>query len=240
MCTIGYIANCGLVFKNRDKSELVEQELITTDSFTALRTVGESYYAGGINRCGCGFVTAAVGKRLWPKEWLSASDTELISPSGFMSEKLADCQSVLPWLDHFRQCTNWQGFNLILFEPGKVFFVLLAGAKVEIRQSTTDEIHTNHFADFPGGHKTAEGSGSCDSFQRLNFAREMLQKDNSSTSLDSLQEALLTDASGGNSGLWLTEPKGVLLTVSSIIFAIADKRYYYSDNRVLGYRTSIC
>ncbi len=227
MCTIGYLAKSGLVFKNRDKQEIVAQELIVNDKLVTVRTVGENYYAAGMNGHGCGFVTAAVGRRLWPNEWLLPKETELKTPSKFLSDTLADRSNIDDWLEYLRRGKCWQGFNLVLFEPGKVFFVLLAGAKVEIRQCQMSEIHTNHFSAYPGDNKIAPGTGSCDSFARLTWAKANLS---ASTTVSGLQQVLTSVTNSAAGGLWLTEPTGGLVTVSSIIFDIIEGKVSYSDN----------
>lgn len=224
MCTIGYVASSGLVFKNRDKSEPVEQEIVRTDGLVALRTVDEDYCAGGINKHGCGFVTAAVRRQLWDKNWLLSKNTDLVSPSGFMSDTLADCTSIDLWLEHFQAGKNWQGFNLILFESGRVVHVLLAGEQVQVTLCLAEEIHTNHFASIEYQRTQAPGTGSCDTFARLSWAKTDLP---AHTNLPTLQKALNTIPTDTDGGLWLTNPTSGLVTVSSIIFDTKGRKVHY-------------
>ena len=65
MCTIGYHKTLGILFKNRDKQSVVEEEIIADDNVIACRTRGAGYFSWGLNRNGCAFVSAAINSPEW-------------------------------------------------------------------------------------------------------------------------------------------------------------------------------
>ena len=65
MCTLFSSLELGLLAKNRDKNEPTDEEIVEDENIIAVRTKDSDYFSLGLNRFGCGFISAAVNSPAW-------------------------------------------------------------------------------------------------------------------------------------------------------------------------------
>ncbi len=220
MCTIGYLPDLGLVFKNRDKSDQTAEEVVRDGSVLATRTVGADYYSCGLNRAGCAFVSAAINSPRWMEHlyrgetaqaaaFLAAENEGLSNPARVVSAGLRACRSAKEILDRLRADQSaWRGYNIIIADGAGAWLAELRGWDMEARPLTGQTAATNHFCkikygptkdDYPSTHR------------RLAYTQKKLA---AAGSLDDVFAMLRPRDPEDVKAIWRT---GVFSTISSVV-----------------------
>ena len=227
MCTIGYIKDKLLVFKNRDKTAPVTEEVIANADYIICRTVGERHISCGFNKYGCGFVTAAVNEYFWPCDNDQYSPKSQTPPSLELSLTLPKVESLDYWLEYLSSDNIiWQGGNIILFDKDNVKLAEFYGKSVKITACEKDIIRANHFNGISYACPDDRKTGQINTFEREKRVQEALPQINH---LADLQAILVKPVETGTDGIWMSDIKGGLITVSSNIIDIANLIFYHCD-----------
>lgn len=232
MCTIGYIEENQLIFKNRDKTSPVEEEIVNDGNIIACRTTGERHFSCGLNQFGCGFVTASVDQYFWPYSGDLYSPKQQFPASLYLSETLPRVKDISEWERFFTEDDRiFQGANLIIFDQKQVKFVEIFANHVNFNSKPGTTIRANHFADVPCDDPNGRRTGELNTFERERRAQSYLAK--ISGSIDDLQAYLSRpvvkggQGAGDDSGIWMSDKSGGLITVSVNIIDRAGLAFYH-------------
>ena len=232
MCTIGFCRDLNIVFKNRDKDKLVEEEIIADDNIIACRTVGADYYSWGINRYGCAFVSAAIntpkwtqlhynGKTIEANEQYELENIGLDSPMQLISNILPSVKRVDMWIETINVSKRiWKGYNILIADSQNAYIIELYKDQYNIREIGDREVITNHFQIIDHGPKNE--SDYENSFQRLTYGKEKIEKVKST---GDIFQMLKPDNPEDQKKIWRSDE---FSTVSSTIINFQDCHVYYS------------
>ncbi len=238
MCTIGYCANLNMIFKNRDKlaAQCTAEEIVSSNSTLAARTVGSNYYSWGMNINGCAFVSTAVNTPKWCKLVYSGKQKEaddqyrlenegLSSPMEVVSSMLANVNNVQQWIDALNDSRlMFMGYNILVADTQSAYLVEVYQEKRVMRKLTQNEAITNHFQTVDHGPEKNEDYPS--TFRRLEYASSKI-KDVDSTS-DILQIVKPLDNSDKTIQIWRNG--GVFETISSSIIDFGEGTVCYAKS----------
>ena len=233
MCTIGFIEPHQLIFKNRDKTSPVEEEIINDGNIIACRTKGERHFSCGFNRSGCGFVTASVDQFFWPHSGDIYSPKQQYPVSLHLSETLADIKDISEWEKFFAdQDRIFQGANLIIFDQNQVKFVELFANNAKSYSKTGKTIRANHFDNVSCSEPNGRRTGELNTFERNDLTQSYVN--NSPADLNSLHSFLARPVTKADKpsceqpGLWMSDISGGLITVSVNIIDRANLTFYHT------------
>ena len=179
MCTIGYIKDLNLIFKNRDKIKETPEEVIAEDSYTAVKTKGADYFSCGVNKYSFGFVSAAINTPQWialiyagklqeARQLLERENNSLSNPMLIVSEMLPETKSINQVIDKIRSAgLKWIGYNILLADAKEAVVIETCGPEVSERKLSPKEVVTNHFLTLKYGPK--EYSEYPSSFRRYDY-----------------------------------------------------------------------
>lgn len=239
MCTIGYLPDLGLVFKNRDKSDETDEETVREGPVLAMRTVGADYYSCGLNRAGCAFVSAAINSPRWMEHlyrgeasqaaaFLAAENEWLSNPARVVSAGLRACRSAKEILDRLRADESpWRGYNIIIADGAGAWLAELRGRDMEARPLTGRTAATNHFRkikygptkdDYPSTHR------------RLAYAQRKIA---AAGSLDDVFAMLRPRDPEDAKAIWRT---GIFSTISSVVIDLNDRALHRCAGLDTDYR----
>ncbi len=227
MCTIGYLRKAGIMFKNRDKAAPEVEEIINDGNIMACKTVGDKHYSWGLNKHGCGFVTAMVQSKFWPGDRDKYKEGELKLPSLMLTETLPEVTGLGQWIEILKQKGPWQGYNVILADREGAMLVEMYGENIEVSTCGSVKVVTNHFCDVEYADKEGYKTGHMSTFERYDYAAGRL-KGIEHPSREELQAVLLPNDMGADPGIWMTDASGGLVTVSSNIIDIRNLTLYYA------------
>lgn len=238
MCTIGYHRDLGIVFKNRDKSSQLVEEIIRDEKIIACRTAGADYFSWGINVYGCAFVTSAINSPHWTKliydgdraaadDVLRQENAGLTNPVTVVSSMLPDIQQVEPWVEAL--CADPQralGYNILLADRGQAVLVEAYGVKRSIRPLQPKEAITNNFQTLDHGPKVPEDYPN--SFRRYAYANRLLS---GAISLTDVLNMLNPEDPQLRKQIWRSGP---FITISASVLDLQNGKVYYAreiDNK---------
>ena len=227
MCTIGYLRKAGIMFKNRDKTAPETEEIINDGKVIACKTVGDEHYSWGLNKHGCGFVSAMVQSKFWPSDQDKYKAEDLKLPSLMLTETLPEVRGLGQWLEALKRKGPWQGYNVILADKEGAMLVEMYGEKVEVITCGNVKLVTNHFCDMAYPDKAGYKTGHMNTFERLDYVAGRMKGIENPTRED-LQAVLLPSDMESDPGIWMTDPSGGLVTVSSNIVDIRNLTLYYA------------
>ncbi|OUW30358.1 MAG: hypothetical protein CBD27_01675 [Rhodospirillaceae bacterium TMED167] len=239
MCTLFSSLTAGFLAKNRDKNEPTEEEVLEDDNVIAVRTKGGNYYGLGLNKFGCGFVSAAVNSPAWTqlaetgkieaaRETYRLENFGLTSPTKFVSTLLATEKTITPLVDAFLSgLEKFVGYNILLMDQERAVWLETRGGETHLVELSEEQVVTNHFASIPFGPKNYEDYPS--SFSRSALASTELCVGGT----DKLFSLLLPGGTVGDQ-IWRY---GNFFTVSSSILDLKNRRLHYCGQSESEYRT---
>jgi hypothetical protein len=186
MCTIGYHRDLNIIFKNRDKPSPATEEIVSADGVLAGRTQGANYFSWGLNKFGCGFVSAAINSPLWTSlayqerheeaQVQYQKETEgLKSPIVSVSSMLAGVKQAEEWVDDLVSSqTSHLGYNVLVCDKNQGFLVETYKSERFVKKLLPKEVVTNHFQKLTHGPK--EEGDYPNSFKRFRYGNEMILK----------------------------------------------------------------
>lgn len=185
MCTILYHKLLGVLTKNRDKNILIEEEVVQTSEFIAVRTKGSNYYSLGVNKNGCAFASTAVNSVEWTsiagqgniteaKKLFEDENHGLVSPTVIISELLPHTTDIKFWIEKLMQShTYWMGYNVIVADKNQALVVETYADKTHIRKLMDKDVVTNHFLELDHGSKKYQDYPN--SYDRLKYVSNLIQ-----------------------------------------------------------------
>lgn len=186
MCTIGYLKDLNIIFKNRDKPSPVTEEIVCDGDVLAGRTQGANYFSWGLNRLGCGFVTAAINSPLWTNLAYQERHEEaqlqylkenkgLESPIVSVSNMLAGVKQAGEWVDELVSSqVPHLGYNILVCDKNQGFLVETHKSNRFVKKLLPKEVTTNHFHKLDHGPK--KESDYPNTFKRFRYGNEMILK----------------------------------------------------------------
>ncbi len=232
MCTIGYHRDLGIVFKNRDKSSQLVEEIIRDEKIIACRTAGTDYFSWGINVYGCAFVTAAINSPLWTKliydrnraaadEVSRQENAGLTNPVAVVSSMLPDMQQIEPWVEALSSCSlPFMGYNIVLVDCSHAVLVEAFRDKRHIRRLQPKEAITNHFQVLDHGPHAPTDYPS--SFRRYEYANCLLS---GAISLTDVLNMLNPEDLQLRQQIWRSGP---FITISTSVLDFQNGKVYYA------------
>jgi hypothetical protein len=223
MCTVGYLKDLDVLFKNRDKdvSFTSEEEIVTDDKIMGCRTEGTDYFSWGMNKYGCSFVSTAVntpkwGHLIYEKKFDEAAiqfkheNEGLVSPMKMISDMLHDVKRVDDWIEALHKSKDlYKGYNLLIADCQRAYHIELYQDRREIRELTASEVITNHFKVIDHGPKIESDYPS--TFRRFNYASSRI---NGIKTTGDVCEMLKPASEEDRKKIWRS---GVFYTVSSSV-----------------------
>jgi len=235
MCTIGYHKDLNIIFKTRDKATQIKESIITGDKIIACKSQDATYYSWGLNKHGCGFVSAAINSPKWTKliyegkyneadkQYINENNN-LDNPIIIVSEILPDITDIEEWINALKESNiNSMGYNLLISDSIKAYLLELYKNQIQIKKLSNNEIITNHFHSINHGPKIKSDYPS--SFFRYDYANKQIT---SAESIDHIISIVEYDHEDENKQIWR---KGSFSTVSASIINLNELFIYYSNNR---------
>jgi hypothetical protein len=239
MCTVGYLEDLAIVFKNRDKNVATEEEVIRKPGIVAMRTKGADYYSLGVNIYGCAFVSTAINTPKWTalaaagnkvdaaKQFLIENDG-LVSPTKLISRHLASVQSAQEMVGILEDSNqNFMGYNLVLIDRQGAFRVECYQNQRHITTLPARAVVTNHFNYVAHGPAKFEDYPS--SFKREEEANNRIQVSKSMDDLWALMK--FNNSEDEEQSIWRIGSK--FWTVSSAVLDIKDCSLVLSETPIL-------
>lgn len=239
MCTIGYLKDRNIIFKNRDKSFSIQEELVVNDNILASRTVGDTYFSWGINQYGCGFVSAAINNSRWmdllyegkdqeAADFLKADLEGLSNPMQVVSDLLPSIRSADEWVKALMDRPDrWRGYQFIAVDQDKAHIVEIFGDHCEVRPANDRTVLTNHYSVIDHGPKKYEDYPS--TYRRYDYANERIQK---LDTVDQVLETMNPTNEADKTAIWRS---GTFNTVSSSVIDIAQAQAFYATESEQSY-----
>lgn len=240
MCTAFYLADLGLLSKNRDKGTPEVEEIVQTADVLAVKTSGADYYSLGLNRHGCAFVSTAINNPEWTDVVESGRDEEaqrimardtlgLISPTVLVSRLLSTVRSVDEWIAAIKEAgTPWRGYNVVLADAAGAWLVETYRDAVAARPLPTRAVVTNHFREIDFGPRVPQDYPN--SYARYDYAQEHVA---SIGGVADLAEVIRPQDLARRSRIWR---EGIFRTISSSILDFKNGRLLYTAQCDLPYR----
>ena len=235
MCTIGYLRKAGIMFKNRDKGAPEVEEIINDGNVISCKTVGDEHYSWGLNKHGCGFVTAMVQSKFWPADKDKYSDQQLKLPSLMLTQTLPEVTGLGQWVEKLKHEGPWQGYNVILADKEGAMLVEIYGDHIDVVTCGKVKMVTNHFCDIQYDNKEGYKTGHMNTFERYDYVAGRLHDIEQPTKED-LQAVLLPEDMQKDPGVWMTDPTGGLVTVSANVIDIRNLTLYYATEPGKGWK----
>jgi len=239
MCTLFFHQEFSILAKNRDKNEPANEEIVRTESILAVRTQGADYFGLGVNKFGCGFVSAAINSPEWTataaggdieraRDIFAAENEGLTSPTKIVSENLSDAKSV-DCLVKILEETNcqWMGYNVLLADGSGAALVETYRDQTYVHHLGKQAVVTNHFLELPYG--PIEYEGYPNSYDRYDAAEKAIQNLGRKDIY-----ALLRPAEGDQNLFWRD---GHFFTVSSNLINITQPYLQYRSRGAEAFAT---
>ena len=239
MCTIGYLKDLNVLFKNRDKSFSIDEELVVNSNILASRTVGDTYFSWGMNQFGCGFVSAAINNSRWmdllyedkpeaAADFLKADLEGLDNPMQVVSDLLPSVRSADEWIKALMDRNQlWRGYQFIAVDREKAYIVEVFKDHCEVRPAKDRTILTNHYQVIDHGPKTYEDYPS--TYRRYDYAYERIA---GLGTIDQVLQTMNPADSDDKKAIWRD---GTFSTVSSSVIAIDQSQVFYSTKSAQDY-----
>ena len=228
MCTIGYLRKAGVLFKNRDKGAPETEDIINNGEILACKTVGDEHYSWGLNKHSCGFVTAMVQPKFWPGGQDKYPKERLKLPSLMLTETLSSVTGLGQWIEVFKHKGPWQGYNVILADKEGAMLVEMYGDRIDVITCGNLKVVANHFCDVDYPDREGFKTGHINTFERLDYVAGRLNNIENPAKED-LQDILVPRDMSADPGVWMTDPTGGLVTVSSNIIDLRNLTLYYAS-----------
>ena len=239
MCTIGYQKNLNILFKNRDKSDPTAEVIVPKPDYLAAKTEGANYFSLGVNKYGCGFVSAAVNTPYWTMlmeqekfeeaRVQSRQENEgLVNPMVLISGLLPGTQKAEEWIDALKGSgMRFMGYNVIIADKKKAIHLECYGSDVKVQRLDASEVITNHFKVLAHGPKAENDYPS--SFERLRYGLEEIGQ---TGSINDVLLMLNPVEPSQRAKIWRN---GVFKTVSSSLLDLDASMLYYSSGDSASY-----
>lgn len=233
MCTIGFSRKPNVIFKNRDKNVLTDEEVVKTSDYIAVRTKGYPYFSLGFNKSGCGFVSAAVNSPEWTRlaeqgkceeaQILFNKDNKgLTSPIVLVSEMLPLVQTIEGWTDALKGAQeDFCGYNIVLVDLYSARIVEVFRQERAARKLDDKSVSTNHFQAIDFGPKSYNDYPN--SFDRYRYANETLS---TVQTLEDVFAMLKPKDRKRRRCIWR---EGHFFTISTNVIDLSDKCLYYAQ-----------
>lgn len=230
MCTIGAIKKQGMLFKNRDKILISNEELIVDRSKIVLRSEESENLAAGLNKQGVGFVTADIDVELYnlaliEENRAKAEEKYMASrigenPTKAFRDKFGTLASVGDLIEIINNAKiDYVPYKLIACDTEKCYLIETKGRDVMV-EKVVSRCETNHFSLIDYGPKRSEEYES--SFTRYIECNKRLRK---IEDLDALKRLLGDHTQKGENSICR---HGVFKTNSSIIIDIHKLEFHHS------------
>ena len=228
MCTVGYVSDLSILFKNRDKNVVTEEEIVQENGFVAVRTKGANYYSLGVNVHGFAFVStaintpkwtglAAVGNRAGAAQQYAIENDGLLSPTKLISQYLAELKSAREAVDFLLASDlNFMGYNLVAIDRSEAYRIECYRDKRNAYKLPERAIVTNHFKHIQHGPKKFKDYPS--SFKREIESKRRIDVSENTDDLWALMK--FTNFDDQNQSIWRVGEK--FWTVSSTILNVEE------------------
>jgi hypothetical protein len=232
VCTIGFHRGLGVIFKNRDKTSIIAEEIVQDETIIACRSPKTDYFSWGMNVYGCAFVTAAINSPHWTSliyegqitnadEVSRQENTGLTNPVITVSSLLPNVRDINVWIDMLMtQPFLSRGYNLLLTDLSQAVVVEAFQDKRNLRRLDDHIALTNHFHGLQ--HGPQHPADYLSSFRRYEYANNMLA---SAASLHDVQDMVKPDDSQRQKQIWRSGP---FYTISSSVLDFRHGLAYYS------------
>jgi hypothetical protein len=203
MCTVGYVSDLSILFKNRDKNVATEEEIVQESGFVAVRTKGANYYSLGVNVHGFAFVSTAINTRKWTAlaavgnragaaQQYAIENDSLASPTKLISQHLAELKSAREAVDLLAASDlNFMGYNLVAIDRSEAYRVECYRHQRHAHKLPERAIVTNHFDHIQHGPKKFKDYPS--SFKRETEAKRRIELSNNTADLWALMKFTSVD-----------------------------------------------
>ena len=244
MCTIGYHHDLKILFKNRDKQSVLDEEIIENENFIACRTCSADYFSWGLNKYGCAFVSAAINSPEWTRLVYQGLDNEardkyneehrgLHNPMELVSEKLPGVRTIEEWAAELESSNRrWMGYNVILADTSKAFLIEFYGNEKHTSLLTSRSTVTNHFRNLAFGPRQAEDYPS--SFRRYEYGNDLIKK---AESIDDIFEIVNPTNVEQRTKIWRN---GKFITLSSSVIDFQQGEVHYLKHTAKKYARLSC
>lgn len=240
MCTIGYHRDLGIIFKNRDKTSVIAEEIVQDKHFIACRSHGADYFSWGINAHGCAFVTAAINTPRWIQlvyDGNSATADQIYkeetagleNPVAIVSSMLPDVKEIASWIDAATSRSFLSmGYNLLFADRCQAVVVESYRDKRHLSVLEPRKAITNHFQTL--NHGPQEPGDYLSSFRRNEYANGLLSN---AKSLMDIFDLLKPSDQQQRQLIWRNGP---FFTISSSVLDFNHCMAYFAEDKDRKYK----